>query len=277
MRLSDIDLRIVRTSDVLLHEETDPKRVERLESRILESRILRNPPIVGEIHNSDGTSQYVVLDGATRSTSFKNVGYPDILVQVVEYPGEKISLGAWGHILPRCEKDIVSEICGIKGIESFKTNLHEAEKLLLKREVVGFLLLPDNSAIVLKDGESLTEHVTLLKEIVKSYTGIGEIYRVIQQDLQKISAEYEFSAVMMFPWFTPDEIKEVALSGNLLPAGITRHIIPGRALHVNIPLDILKEEKPLKEKNAWLQNWLTEKVFKKEARHYEEGVFLFDE
>jgi hypothetical protein len=276
MRLSDIDLRIVRTSDVLLHEETDPKRVERLEGRILESRILRNPPIVGEIHNGD-FSQYVVLDGATRSTSFKNVGYPDILVQVVEYPGEKISLGAWGHILPKCEKDIVAEICAIEGIEAFKTNLHEAEKLLLKREVVGFLLLPDDSAIVLKDGESLDEHVTILKKIVKTYTGVGEIYRVIQQDLHKISSEHEFSAVMMFPWFTPDEIKEVALSGNLLPAGITRHIIPGRALHVNIPLEILKEEKPLKEKNIWLHKWLTEKVFKKEARHYEDGVFLFDE
>ncbi|HYF03766.1 MAG TPA: hypothetical protein VEC36_10350 [Patescibacteria group bacterium] len=276
MRLSDIDLRIVRTCDVLLHEETDPKRVERLESRLLESRILRNPPIVGEIKNSS-ESQYVVLDGATRSTSFKNVGYRDILVQVVEYPGEKISLGAWGHILPKCNKDIVGEICALKGLTAFKTDLHEAEKLLISREVVGFLLLPDNSAIVLKDGESLDEHVTLLKQIVKTYTGVGEIYRVIQQDLCKISSEHEFSAVMMFPWFTPDEIKDVALSGNLLPAGITRHIIPGRALHVNIPLEILKEEKSLKEKNEWLQKYLTEKVFKKEARHYEEGVFLFDE
>ena len=103
------------------------------------------------------------------------------------------------------------------------------------------------------------------------------MYRVIQEDLSKISGEYEFSAVMMFPQFTPDEIKKIALKNNLLPAGITRHIIPGRALHVNIPLDVLKEDKSLKQKNAWLQNWLTEKVFKKEARHYEEGVFLFDE
>ena len=37
-----------------------------------------------------------------------------------------------------------------------------------------------------------------------------------------------------------------------LPAGITRHVIPQRALRLNIPLHILQQDRPLEEKNDWL-------------------------
>jgi hypothetical protein len=63
-----------------LHEETDIFRVAKLKKRIETSGILRNPPIVA---NMD--SGYVVLDGATRTTSLKEIGASHILAQVVHY------------------------------------------------------------------------------------------------------------------------------------------------------------------------------------------------
>jgi hypothetical protein len=82
---------------------------------------------------------------------------------------------------------------------------------------------------------------------------------------------------MVFPSYKPHEILELALSGAKVPMGITRHIIPGRALRVNLPLEILEGAQSLPEKNAWLDGWLKDKMKNRNVRYYPEPVFLFDE
>jgi hypothetical protein len=59
------DLRFFAARDVLLHEEEDPERVERLVDRLRDEGVLRNPPVVAEL----GDGRVVVLDGANRVTA----------------------------------------------------------------------------------------------------------------------------------------------------------------------------------------------------------------
>jgi hypothetical protein len=85
------------------------------------------------------------------------------------------------------------------------------------------------------------------------------------------------SGVVMFPAWTPNDISRAATSGDLLPAGITRHVIPGRALNVNISLDMLLLDAPRASKSAWLERWLSSKITARKVRFYHEAVFVFDD
>ena len=73
-----LSLKVVPLEKVVLHEKTDPRRVEKLAQRLAADGRLSNPPMVVA---TDG--KYVVLDGATRITALKQMEYPHTVVQVV--------------------------------------------------------------------------------------------------------------------------------------------------------------------------------------------------
>ena len=104
-------------------------------------------------------------------------------------------------------------------------------------------------------------------------------HRATRDSLSEARARFQdVTALVVFPRFHPDEIIEIATSGARLPAGITRHVIPWRALRVNIALDLLADSsKPIEEKNRWLRAWIEERTVQKNIRFYEESTVLFDE
>jgi hypothetical protein len=85
------------------------------------------------------------------------------------------------------------------------------------------------------------------------------------------------AALVIFPQYDFSELLELARDGELLPAGLTRHLIHGRALRLNYPLSELKSDEALDVKNARLKAWVTDKLATKEVRFYGEPTFLFDE
>ncbi len=50
-----------------------------------------------------------------------------------------------------------------------------------------------------------------------------------------------------------------------------------RKIGVNIPLGRLASGESLEQKNAWLQQWLMEKIHERKVCFYREPVFVFDE
>ncbi|MBK9249878.1 MAG: hypothetical protein IPM69_17685 [Ignavibacteria bacterium] len=228
---------------------------------------------------SNNQIHYIVLDGATRTTALRELNIPDILVQVVEYGEGGITLEAWNHVLPDVTNLNILEMIGsIKGLKLTETTLDEARRAVVMREIAGYIYSsPDKILSVSADGDFYSQ-VELLSKVVKTYERHGEIYRLAQADLEHlISSQHEHSSVMIFPQFTPKEIKNIALSDSKLPAGITRHIIPGRALNVNIPLELLQKNQSIADKNEWLDQWLTTKIVERKVRFYHEPVFVFDE
>ena len=85
------------------------------------------------------------------------------------------------------------------------------------------------------------------------------------------------TAVVVFPPFTPDDVRRCACNEVKLPMGITRHLIRGRALGVNVPLDLLAGDGSLEQKNAWLQEDIQSRLRQNKVRLYEEPTFVFDE
>jgi hypothetical protein len=65
--------------------------------------------------------------------------------------------------------------------------------------------------------------------------------------------------------------------GRLLPAGITRFVVPGRILRLNAPLEVLAGPEPIAQKRAWLDLFVQTKLAGRGMRYYEEPVVLLDE
>ena len=84
-------------------------------------------------------------------------------------------------------------------------------------------------------------------------------------------------ALIVFPVFTPDVVLQIAKRGDLLPAGITRFVVPGRILRLNVPLAELISDEPISLKHDWLDRFVQAKLGDRQARYYEEPIVLFDE
>lgn len=281
----DLRLRFVDTPSVYLHEETDPARVARLRSALERDQVLRNPPIAAEM----GDGRYVILDGATRTTALRELGVPHIPIQVVPYTEPDTRLEAWYHVLPDQAalqaRDYVLHHAAIVS----RVSVDEARIALNARHSTAALVESDGQATLLTlhtefpwtvsdPSSGSTTAASLLRGLVKIYGGAGEIYRIVHNDLVDIvQREDHCPCVVMFPTFTPEEIIGVAEHQDLLPAGITRHLISGRALNMNLGLDVIGRAQPLIEKNEWLREWLTKKILDKKVRYYHEPVFIFDD
>lgn len=278
MDVNDLNLSIVSLQNVLLHEEIEHKRVDKLVERLQADRVLKNPPMVAQ-SNANGTPRYIVLDGASRSSALRKLKVRDVLVQIVDYHSPQIKLESWNHLLlDITPADLRREMDDTSCITMVEMDEAQAQQELDERKILGYLKFSDGKIAGLRCSSDLAEQAAALNDVVHAYEGKTELYRVSGTSLeQRVADPKRVGAVMVFPRYTPDEIIRLALSGAKVPMGITRHIIPGRALRVNLSLDVLESAQPLQEKNAWLDGWLQDKIKNRSVRYYQEPVFLFDE
>lgn len=278
MEASELNLSIVSLEHVLLHEEIEYKRVDKLVERLRTDRVLKNPPMVAKAENDDGP-RYIVLDGASRTSALRKLEIPDILVQIVDYHSPQVKLESWHHLLLDISvADLRRELDSVSCIVMVEMDEAQAERELDARTILGYLKFSDGRLAGLRCGSDLAEQAHALNEVVRSYESRAELYRVSSTDLEQLVADPKrLAAVMVFPKYKPDEIIQLALGGARVPMGITRHIIPGRALRVNLPLEVLTSKQSLNEKNAWFDAWVREKMKQRNVRYYQEPVFLFDE
>lgn len=267
-------LRVVAARSLVLHEETDPHRVERLKTRIREDGLLKNPPIVTPLND---VTQYVVLDGANRTAALAGLEIRDVVVQVVDY--DDVKLDTWNHLVADIDKQVLFDaIQDIPGIRLRETDLETARRLWRDHAILAYIVWRDGEVHVVESGESVRENAKLLNRMSNVYRGEATIHRVETDDTGELLSYYDnVAATIIYPPFEPADILHMASNSAKLPTGITRHIIPRRALRINVDLDFLDEDRPVAEKNEWLQSWLRRKLQSKEARYYEEPTFLFDE
>ena len=268
------DLRILPTESLVLHEETDPYRTARLTEVLAREQILKNPPIVAPIPDSP---RYVVLDGANRTMSLRALAVPHILVQVVEY--DTVQLDTWNHVVTGIDMDMLFGcVRKVDGLSLELGKLSQARQLLTARRCMGYIVCPSGEVYIMRGGDSLLEEARLLNQIVRAYKGIGKIYR-IKTDIAKQDHYYEpIVAIFVFPPFTPADIINLATMAQKMPTGITRHIIPLRALRLNYPLNQLADATmSLTEKNDALKDFIRDRLQTRSIRFYQESTVLFDE
>lgn len=274
--IDDLALRVAHLDDVLLHEHTERQRVEKLVERIQADQFLKNPPIVVR-----GDSKYILLDGATRVTALKQLGYRDVVVQVVDYDMPGLALETWNHLLIGLPvSDFLTALRQLNGLQIQETTADQASHALVHRHSVGTIALADGSVFSLRatGAESLATQVTLLNDVVAAYEGRVELLRIADEDVDELpSRRSPWDALIVFPRYRPNDIRALALNGHKLPTGITRHIIPGRAMRINLPLTFLRGDESLEKKNEWLAEWMRAKMRERRVRYYREPVYLFDE
>ena len=265
------DLRVVPLEQCLLHEETDSARVARLAGRLTAEGILRNPPILGR---HDGLDQLIVLDGATRVTASRVLGLPYIVAQVVDYDDDKIQLHTWSHVLSGLALDALCKaLADDPALAARPCTPYEAENGLAHRETLAYLAGGDGRCFALGRNEDITTRAAALRQLFAGYAGRAAITRMPPADWPARLDEQRADVAVVYPTYTKRDIVALAQAGAVLPAGISRHVIPGRALRINVPID----GTPLVEKQAWLAAWLRDHQAGHGVRYYAEPTFLFDE
>lgn len=270
-----LSLELVSIEQVTPHEEIDEKRVARLMGRLEQDGLLVNPPIT-----TYWKDKYVVLDGATRFSSFKQLGYPQIIVQVVDAQQEGFELHTWYHAISHGRKDWTAlmeeleQIIGLRLISLSGRAIHSA--LQDKRTLCYFLNREGEATLAqLKEGD---DRLKIMKNLVASYTKWGEVERTLVTDMPRLIAQFpDIQAVAIFPQFKAVDVFDAAAAGDFLPAGLTRFVIPGRILRLNADLERLKKVESLAEKQAWFNQFLADKLSRSRLRYYQEPVVLLDE
>jgi L-serine kinase (ATP) / ParB family transcriptional regulator, heme-responsive regulator len=263
---------------LIFHEKHDHQRTIPLIERIRESGFFRNPPIVAPLKDNSG--RYMLLDGANRMTALQEMGFPHILVQVVEPDSPGLALENWNHVIWEMEpRDLVGAVREIEGINLDPTEDQDIQPDLWGECGLALVQIPRGSQYtVCTPTKDLEKRVYLLNDLVDCYKDRGKLDRTSVQDISALLAIYpNLAGLVIFPNFKVDQVLQLASKNCLLPTGITRFTVSPRALHVNYPLYELAADKPLEDKNAALQEWIQQRIAKKGVRYYAEATFLFDE
>lgn len=278
-------LRIVPIESILFHEETEPARLRRVAARIEEDGVLRHPPIVA---GSPRARTYLLLDGAHRTLALRSLGIKHTLVQVVDYADRLIELDRWHHLLDSEDPDrFLAQVRVLPGITitRLKSPL-DGSGVSLRRSHYAQIVLRDRTTLVLQaaDGRERDEKrwidgaAPLLRALVRLYKERGFLDRISYDEFDWLETNYQrFTALVVFPHFTKREIQMVARSREKLPAGITRHRIPKRALRFNLPLWVLSRDLSTAELNRRLVAMILERTQTGRIRFYAESTFSFDE
>jgi hypothetical protein len=270
------DLRVVPVEQLLLHEQHDVQRSEPLARRLQADGVLRNPPVVAPVN---GEQRFVVLDGANRVTAIQALGLSHIAVQVVDYGDAELVLDTWHHLVSGMAREHFAGLLqAVPGMHIEPATLPHARAQLARREALAFVEYADGGVFALHAGGNLHHRTALLNDLVDIYRSRGRIFRANTDRLDQLLPYHDdLTALVVFPRYDPVEIVDLARVGAKLPAGITRHLIPRRALRIDFPLALLSGNEPLQEKHAWLADWMKAKIAAKQVRFYEESTFLFDE
>jgi hypothetical protein len=267
------DLRIVAASALVLHEDADERRVATLARRLTAEAAVKNPPVVAPM--ADG--RFVVLDGANRTSALAQLLVPDVVVQVTDY--ERVALSTWNHLVVGLEPDqILAALREVPSLTVAPATRSAARARLADSDSLAYVISPDGTLTELSGGSDRVSQASLLRLAVATYKGQGHIHRIQSDDIEQLQTLYsEIGALIVFPRYQTADILALASADAKLPSGITRHVIPLRALRLNLPLDVLAADTNLAEKNRWLTEWIRGRLQAGHIRFYAEPTVLFDE
>jgi len=274
LEISELRLSFVALEKLLPHEEDDPVRVKRIVSALSRDGFLRNPPIVAEYQ-----SRYVVLDGATRVSALISMGFRDVLAQIVDYSQETVDLNVWHHVIVGLSPDqLLVNLADVDGLTIQRIDATTVRQLLDARNIEACIIMRNGTQFAVLCEGDICDKADLLCRLVSVYRGKAEVHRTTHFDLPPLIKQFPYlSAVVAFPVFLPSDVIQIAFNGGKIPMGVTRHLISGRALGLNIPLEKLGDSSSLEEKNSWLDDLIRQRIRTNKIRLYPEPVFVFDE
>ncbi len=268
-----LSLQILPLDNVFPHEEIDPARVERLVQRLTAEKILKNPPIVVEWEG-----KFVVMDGATRVSALKQMGYRYVVAQVVSLTEGRIAAETWNHIIQGMSADEFlrfTQQC--RGVSHTEVDPNYIADNMMELGGICYVVTPDMRMCVVQP-EPGGSRLDALNHYVAQYIARADVARTRNEHFHEARVEFPgMEALVVFPTFTVEQILQISSIGKTVPAGITRMVVSGRVLRLNLDLERLQADEPLALKSAWLNETVYDLIGNHHVRYYEEPVYLLDE
>lgn len=288
MKSNLFKLGFVHLDDLIFHQTCDFSRVRRLADQIKREGHLKNPVLVADLpakNKADGfafkeSRRLLVLDGIDRVSALRLLGFPDVLVQKVDYMDESVELSSWDHLIFKISKNQLTEKLKKLDLEISPCEWSWKREALEDPLTVCHLLFRDRSGLVLSERDaSLEKRVRSLFSIIAIYRTAWEIYHpVLDVDPSSVFDDFEKSTVInILPVFKKEQVLDLIFRGILFPFGVTRFVIPQWVLGLEISCSVLGSNAPLSEKNLFLKELLSYRMKSKKAKFYQESVFLFNE
>lgn len=269
------NLEILRISDIKLHETTETNRLRNIYDRITSSKFLMNPVIVGRYDH-----QLMLIDGANRLGTLKEIGCKLIIAQIIDYKKTRIKLKNWNHLIYEMNLDLIVNYCTTHKLK-FKFVEHKDGSKILKESLYHVLIsdIQNRKSIIISFEKNFNNLLHSLNNFTKLYFNIFPFDRSEEEirysDLCKYSRMK--GLLVEYPKFTKNQIIKIANLDVKLPAGISRHILENRVLHVRYDISKLLNEENIEVKNNELKKYLTNKIDNNKVRQYRESVIVFDE
>lgn len=269
------ELRLISTHGILIHEECEDDRAQKLLERFKYDKVLFNPLTVGEYYD-----KLILIDGANRFEALRGSGCKIILAQIVNYNSPKIQVRSWFHYVPGLSIKEVSSHLQKNGVEFKTPGFNEFLKSINKRKI-------NHVGIVSRQKESVCiKFSNNISEMLRGFCMLNRFYEK-KYNYNRVNSEFKLRRIedisskdgllFIYPEFKKKDIIKISGLKEKLPAGITRHLIPNRVLHIRFPISLLKRVGDLKKRNEELQFIVDKKIEHKKVRLYKEPLLIFDE
>jgi hypothetical protein len=273
----ELEIGVKPIDEVYIHEETIPWLLAQLVSDIEHNGEVRNPIIV-----DSNTS--VVLDGMHRVTALREIGCRYLPVCLVDYTSPKINVGCWYRVI----RDWVGEprlldVLGHLKLNVESSNFEETQVSLADRKATMALFTAANCYLAKAQKTDIMESYKWIKRFEATASGEGlHISYETEPDAVWQIRSGKYSAALLVPRTTKEEVIRSALSGELFTHKTTRHTLPARPVNVSFPLGWLTGEKSLKEVDELIEKQLSKKKLIRisrgsfyEGKRYDEELLMF--
>jgi hypothetical protein len=269
------------SGSIRFHEHPERKRTMDLVQRLRDEKLLRNPPIVASVR----PGEYVLLDGANRVSAFRELGYSHIPVQLVDYGDPEVALKGWHHLLLEGRSLNLREIYeAIPGITLRQIDHDDLTAQLELRRTFAVLVDETTKCWGLSSEQGagpsdLAGWMQVLEQVVSAYEGKTRLERIKLADHSNLPDVFETMEhqLVLYPALTKVELLQLVDAGVMIPTGISRHNIPGRALGLNLGLAFLTELDSDAAKERHLRDYVDDLEVRGRIRFYEESAFIMNE
>jgi len=271
-------LMLIEADALLLHEEADARRSERVRARIAADGLIRHPLIAARDH---GTVSHMLLDGVNRCAALRGLECRFLPIQEVDLDDRKLGLSTWHHEVEGLKpEEVIDVLSSSMRVVSFQGTFTPAGDFICRFEPDwgAVIVLPDRRCLaVIVDG-STQQRVEAIRRMVRRVSPAGAMDRVSYTNIEDLVRNYpNFSALVCYRQFSKEDVLKMATRGVLFPSGVTRFSVPKRALSFGFPLSLLQGEQSIEEREKELRRMIIEKIQGRKIRFYEEPTFHFDD
>lgn len=271
-----LDIALVETDNLLIHEEIIPYRLNKLKASI-ERDGLQSAPILVDRRT------HVVLDGMHRTAIMKELGCRFTCVCLLDYFDPSITIQRWCRMVPAPFNE-----------KNAETLLKELD---LKHEPFDLVESPEDDEsllLIFKDSgiKIITEDENLVEAFQKSYKLERRLkdwgYNIIhctESEARENLTLGSFEATMYLPKVDKSQVLDAAQHKTVLTPKATRHRLPARPVAVNAPLSLLRDKNiSVEEANKKLYDLLKDKTLERfdpgtnwMGRTYDEVLYVFSD